>query len=121
MSEPWVILTRRYGSDTESPTVTQLAEAIAELYHENLPGMTEGDYIEHGVAFLRFGFDDGPMYVLEVNRLCQVRFEEWADQDFEKELAPPVKMLYVPEGQALQLWNWLTEGQIDRVRSQPWE
>jgi hypothetical protein len=121
MGEPWVILTRRYGSDTRSPTAVQLAEAIAELYHETLPGMTEGDYAEHGAASLRRGYDDGPMYVLEVSRLCEVRLEEWADQDFEQELGPPRMMHDVPEDRALQLLNWLAEGQIDRVRSQPWE
>ena len=121
MSQPWVILTRRYGGDSRGPTVAQLAEAVAELYHETLPGMTEGDYAEHGSAWLRYGNDDGPMYVLEVNRLREVALEQWADQDDEQELAPPRTMYQVPEDQALRLWCWLAEGQIDRVRSQPWE
>ena len=30
--------------------------------------MTEANHEEHGTAFLRYGFDDGPMYVLEVAR-----------------------------------------------------
>jgi hypothetical protein len=121
MSDPWVILTRRYGGDTRSPSAAHLGEAVAELYHETLAGMTEGDYAEHGAALLRYGYDDGPMYVLEVSRLGEVRLEEWADQDFEQELAPLRTMREVPEEQALQLWSWLAEGQIDRVRSQPWE
>lgn len=121
MSEPWVILTRRYGGDTRSPTVAQLAEAVAELYHETLPGMTDVDYAEHGAASLRYGYDDGPMYVLEINRLREARLEEWADQDFEQELAPPRTMHGVPEDQSLQLWSWLAEGKIEQVRSQPWE
>jgi hypothetical protein len=121
MSEPWVILMRRYGGDTRSPTVAQLVEAVAELYHETLPGMTAGDCAEHGAASLRSGYDDGPMYVMEVSRLREVRLEEWADQDFEQELAPPRTMHDVHEDQALQLWSWLAEGRIDRVRSQPWE
>jgi hypothetical protein len=121
MSQPWVILARRYGSDTRSPTVVQLAEAVAELYHETLPGMTEGDYAEHGAATLRYGYDDGPMYVLEVSRLREVTLEEWADQDYEQTLAPPRRMRDVSEDQALRLWSWLAQGQIDRVRSEPWE
>ena len=121
MSQPWVILTRRYGGDTRSPTIAQLAEAVAELYQETLPGMTEGDYAEHGAASLRYSYDDGPMYVLEVNRLCEVTLGEWADQDYEQELGPPRTMREVSEDQALRLWSWLAEGQIDRVRSQPWE
>ena len=83
--------------------------------------MTEGDYAEHGAAFLRYGYDDGPMYVVEVNRLREVRFEEWADQDFEQELVPSRTMQDVPEAHALQLWSWLAEGQIDQLRSQAWE
>ena len=121
MSQPWVILSRRYGGDTRSPTVAQLAEAIAELYHETLPSMTEGDYAEHGAASLRFGHDDGPMYVLEVSRFREITLEEWADQDYEQELVPPRRMHEVPKDQALRLWSWLAEGQIERVRSQPWE
>ena len=67
------------------------------------------------------GHDDGPMYVLEISRLREVTLEEWADQDFEQELVPPRKMHKVPKDQALRLWSWLAEGQIGRVRSQPWE
>ena len=121
MSQPWVILTRRYGGDTRSPTVPQLSEAVAELYHETLPGMTERDYAEHGAASLRYGYDDGPMYVLEVSRLREVALEEWADQDYGQELAPPRRMREVPEDLALRLWSGLADGQIDGVRSQPWE
>jgi dihydrofolate synthase/folylpolyglutamate synthase len=120
ISQPWTILTARYGGDTRNPTDTQLAEAIAELYHEALPGMTEGDYAEHGAAFLRYGWDDGPMFVVAATRLREVTLEEWADQDFEQELAPARAMRDVSEDRMLQLWIWLAEGQIDRVRSQAW-
>lgn len=121
MSQAWVILTRRYGGDTSSPTAADLASAIAELYHEDQPGLTEDDYAEHGAASLRYGYDDGPMYVLEVSRLHEVTLEEWADQDYEEELAPPRTLRNVSQEQATQLWSWLAAGQIDRVRSQPWE
>ena len=121
MSKPWVILTRRYGEDIRAPTAAQLAQAIGELYDERLPGMTERDYEEHGTAWLRCGYDDGPMFVLEVNRLREVTLEEWADQDYEQELAPLRRMREVSQEQALRLWSWLAQGEIDRVRSQPWE
>jgi hypothetical protein len=121
MSQPWVILTRRYGEDIRSPSAVQLAEAVAELYHEALPGMTEGDYAEHGEGWLRCGYDEGPMFVLTVNRHHEVRLEEWADQDFEQELTPPRRMQFVAEEHALQLWSWMAHGVIDRVRAQPWE
>jgi hypothetical protein len=121
MSQPWVILTRRYGADIRSPSPDQLANAIAELYHETLPDMTEDDYAEHGAAFLRYGYDEGPMFVIEVDRLRQVTFEELADQDYERELMPPRHMHHVSEDQALQLWMYLAHGQIESVRSQRWQ
>jgi hypothetical protein len=120
MSEPWVILTRRHGGETPNTTAAQLTAAIAELYHENLPGMTEGDYSEHGAASLRYGYDDGPMFVLEVSRLREVTLEEWADQDYEMALAPPRTIRAVLEDQALRLWVWLAQGEISRVRAEPW-
>jgi hypothetical protein len=121
MNEPWVILTRRYGNDTRNPTPSQLAEAIAELYHETLPDMTESDYAEHRSASLRYGCDDGPMFVLEVSRLHQVTLEEWADQDYGQQLAPPRRMQGISEERALRLWTSLAQGDIERVRSEPWE
>jgi hypothetical protein len=83
--------------------------------------MTEGDYAEHCAASLRFGFDDGPMFVIAVDRLGTVAFEEWADQDYERELVPPRQRNEVPEEQALRLWNWLADGEIDRLRYHLWD
>jgi hypothetical protein len=120
MSEPWVILTQRYGAETRHPTPAKLAEAVAELYHETLPGMTEEDYAEHGAAWVRFGYDNGPMFVLTINRLGEARFEEWADQDFGQELANPRTMDGMPQSDALQLWVLLAQGDIDRIRQQRW-
>ncbi len=40
----------RYGEGTSNPTETQLKDALFQLYHENIPGMTEGDYADHGAA-----------------------------------------------------------------------
>ena len=61
------------------------------------------------------------MFVLEVNRLGEVSFEEWEDPDYEEELAPRRTMLAVPEELAFQLSLWLAQGDIERVRSEPWE
>jgi hypothetical protein len=116
MSEPWVILTRRYGEDIRGPTAAQLAQAITEVYHEEIPGMTEGDYAEHGAAWLRYGFGAGPLFALEVNRVREVTLEAWADQGYEEELAAPRRLREVPEEQALRLWTWLAEGQLGRVQ-----
>ena len=70
--EPWTILTRRYGGDVRDPSPADLAAAIHELYHEDLAGMTSADYEEHGSATLRYGFDEGPMFLVTVTRAAKV-------------------------------------------------
>ena len=116
MATAWVILECRYGTSVRNPTAPELAAAIAELYHEDLPGMTQADYEEHGAASLRYGFDDGPMFVISVTRGGVVTFEEWADQDYEQELHPPRVSKSFSEQQALELWKCLGRGEIDVVR-----
>src|SRR6185369_14947683 len=118
--EPWVILDSRYGAATSNPTLDELTHAIEELYVENLPGMSPGDYQEHGAASVRYGHDGGPMYVLEVSRLGTVAFEEWADQDFETPLSPRKELSSVPKRHALQLWVWLAGGELESIRNQNW-
>jgi hypothetical protein len=121
MREYHLFLTRRYGQGGRSPTPLQLAEAIAELYHEDLPEMEEASYEEHGAAWLNCVVgDDGPDFNLTVTRGGIVRFEQWADVDYEQELAPAGEMRDVSEAEALQLWTWLAQGQLELVKSQPW-
>ena len=54
LSPAWVILTKRFGGDIRSPTEDQLAQAVDELFNENIEGFMEGDYAEHAHAFLRY-------------------------------------------------------------------
>lgn len=61
-----MILSVRYGGDVRNPSAEELSRAVSEVYHEDIPGMTEDDYAEHPSAGLRCGFDDGPMYVLDI-------------------------------------------------------
>lgn len=119
--ERWTILNVRYGGSFSNPTDEQLAQAIEELYVEQLPDMTEEDYEEHGMAFLCIGYDEGPMYEMEITRGREVWFEEWPDQDeYEHPLVPPRMMEDVSQEHALQLWKLLSLGLIEEVRQQPW-
>jgi hypothetical protein len=120
MSEPWIVLTNRFGEDIENPSSAQLSEAVAELYHEAKPGTSEASNQEHGSAWVRYGFDDGPMFVLDLSRRRSMRLEEWADQDFDQELAPPRTLLDVAEPVAIQALEWLVMGDFDQLRSLPW-
>jgi hypothetical protein len=117
MNIPWVYLLCRYGDEIGSPTVEQIRAAAHELFNENIPGMTEADYDEHGAASLRYGFDEGPMYVLEITRGGLARWEEWADQDYNEELTPVREISEITPERAVALWVELAEGNIDVVRS----
>ncbi len=104
----------------KAPTEKQLVSALHEVYVENALAGHGGDASDHGSAVLRFGYDDGLMYVLEVMCGGTVTFEEWGDQDCEIELAAPRSMTLVPKELALQLWQWLAHRQVAKIRSQPW-
>ena len=117
----WVILTRRYGGDRRDPSTEELAAAIRELFVEDLPGITEADYVEHGDASLRYGFDEGPMYVVAIDRLGNATFEEWADQNYETELAPARTLHLTSQDDAVQLWTLLTTGNVDAIRRLRWD
>ena len=116
MKKPWQYFQKRYGESVSSPSRLELSNAVTELFYEKIPGMTEADYIEHGNAHLRYGFDDGPMYVVEISRIGRATLEEWADQDYENELCPS-KTIPVTAQQALDLWLLLADGKIDQVRT----
>jgi hypothetical protein len=117
----WLILSRRYGGDLRDPSAEDLDRAVDELFLENLPGMRESDYAEHGAAALRYGFDDGPMYVVEIDRVGNARFEQWQDPDFERELAAPLATRLASPAEALRLWSLLAAGDVDGVRGWRWE
>ena len=117
MSNPWCCLELRYGGSIKGPSQDDISAAAAQLFDENLSGMTEADYEEHGVASLRYGYDDGPMYVLEISRSGKARWEEWADQDFDEELCPMREIQFLDRDQVVLLWTRLAQGEIAFIRS----
>lgn len=117
MSKPWCYLLYRYGNETGAPTRDEISAAVKELYEESSPSMTEGDYEEHGAASLRYGYDEGPMFVLEITRHGTAIWEEWADQDYKVELCPEKEVKSLPQEKAVLLWEQLAEGKIDLVRA----
>ena len=116
MSKAWSYLQCRYGESTASPTINQIKNAVSELYHENIPGMTLADYEEHGDISVRYGFDEGPMYVLQISRSGKVTWEEWADQDYEMELQQPKSIYQITEDKAVELLAHLTQGDLELIR-----
>ncbi|NRR28636.1 hypothetical protein HSX11_00245 [Oxalobacteraceae bacterium] len=116
MTQAWVELTRPDGRQQASPSEAQLAAALAEVYG----GTTQAPDGALASAVLRFGYDDGLMYEIEVAHGGDIRFEEWSDRDCEIALASPRRMASLAEPDALQLWKWLAQRQVAKIRSQPW-
>lgn len=115
MAHAWVVLTSLDGRDTADPTDAQLAAALAEVYAPRAKPLDR----DSASATLRFGYDDGLMYVAEVNSAGDIRFEEWSDRDCELALAAPRRMR-ASQDQALQLWCWLAHRQVSRIRELGW-
>lgn len=114
MTQAWVVLTRADGRDVAAPSAGQLAAALAEVYRATADA-------DEATAVLRFGYDDGLMYEMEVRSGGEVRFEEWSDRDCELALASPKRMAALSQDEALQLWTWLAQRQVAKIRNQPWE
>ena len=112
---PWCILTNRWGADTHTPSESQCQAAIADLFNED--GLLEGEASEHGAASLRLGLDDGPMYVIEIDRLGSLTFEQWNDQDYEEEISPPQQVSGVDAKTASEVWALLRNGSVERLKS----
>ena len=116
MTQAWVVLTRPDGRGVPAPSEDQMAAALAEVYSGKALAPDGGP----GSAVLRFGYDDGLMYAMEVSSGGQVRFEEWSDRDCEIALASPRHMSALKQDDALQLWRWLAQRQVAKIRSQDW-
>jgi hypothetical protein len=116
MTQAWLVLTRPDGRDVSAPSEMQLAAALADVYSGKLASAEGGP----GSAVLRFGYDDGLMYEMEVFSGGAVRFAEWSDRDCEIALATPRTMSALAQADALQLWRLMAQRQVAKIRSQPW-
>jgi len=117
MTHAWVELTRPDGHNVAAPTEAQLAAVLSEVYSGKVLAPDGGP----GTAVLRFGYDDGLMYEVEVAAGGAICFAEWSDRDCEIALANPRKMAGAAQEEAFQLWKWLALRQVAKIRSQPWE
>lgn len=126
MTQAWLTLTSMDGRDIAAPTEAQLAAVLAELYAPLRKAKAKGKAtaapgatLEPASAALRFGYDDGLMYVIEVSSGGHIRFEEWSDRDCELALAPPRRMS-ADLIQAQQLWALMARRQVSRIRELDW-
>jgi hypothetical protein len=114
MTQAWVTLTGVDGRDIAAPSEKQLATVLADVY-----GQRRKD-AEPASAALRFGYDDGLMYVAEVHSDGAVSFEEWSDRDCEIALAKP-RHMQANQAEALQLWVMMAKRQVSRIRELAWQ
>ncbi|MDM5178256.1 hypothetical protein PO883_13745 [Massilia sp. DJPM01] len=126
MTQAWLTLTSMDGRDIAAPTEAQLTAALAELYaplrKPKAGAKGKGPPAsapEAASAALRFGYDDGLMYVIEVSRGGAIRFEEWSDRDCELALAPP-RSMSADLNLAQQLWSLMARRQVSRIRELDW-
>jgi len=121
MTQAWVTLTGPDGRELASPTEQQMAEVLAELYtRPGKQGSGAAARSEPRSAALRFGYDDGLMYVAEISSSGQASFEEWSDRDCEMALASPRRMA-ASRTQAQQLWALLAARQVSKIRALDWQ
>ena len=116
MTQAWLVLTLADGREVAAPSEAQMAAALAEVYSGKAGGPDGGP----GSAVLRFGYDDGLMYEMEVSGGGAVRFAEWSDRDCEIALADPRTMASLAQADALQLWRLMARRQVAKIRGQPW-
>jgi hypothetical protein len=114
MTQAWLTLTGLDGRDIAAPTDKQLAATLTALY-----ALGKHASAEPATAALRFGYDDGLMYVAEVNSRGDIRFEEWSDRDCELALATP-RCMHASKAKALELWSLMARRQVSRIRELPW-
>lgn len=113
MTQAWVTLTGMDGRNIAGPADEQIEAALDALFDAD-------DGSEPAMASLRFGYDDGLMYVAEVSSDGTLRFEEWSDSDCEIALAAPRTMRAGYE-QALELWALMARRQVSRIRDLKWQ
>ncbi|MES2898791.1 MAG: hypothetical protein V4723_03635 [Pseudomonadota bacterium] len=113
MTQAWVTLTGRDGRTIAAPSEEQLDTELDAVFEE-------ADGNDTATASLRFGYDDGLMYVAEISSDGTLRFEEWSDSDCELALAAPRTML-AGYDEALVLWDLMARRQVSRIRALPWQ
>lgn len=115
MTQAWCTLTTIDGRVITAPTAAQLSGALAAVYSHG-----KNKQAEHASAALRFGYDDGLMYVAEAGSDGQLSFEEWSDRDCELALAP-MRTMQASKKQALEVWEMMCRRQVSKIRELDWQ
>ncbi|MFZ6681777.1 hypothetical protein [Undibacterium sp. Tian12W] len=92
----WIKLTSRWGVEKQNPELTDLKNALNELFapHDD----------EHPDAWLECGSENGPLYVASVFSIGYAIFTKYSDADMGEELQK-TKMDNINLESGLRLWK----------------
>lgn len=77
----WSHLFSRFGNRGNSSSEENIRRAVQEMYHEDYASLSEGNYVEHPDAWINYGFDSGPVYMLTIRRFGELLLEKRLDQN----------------------------------------
>jgi hypothetical protein len=120
LHQHFLLLSRRFGGDMTNPTEDDLEAALREVFEMAEPGLAGAEDGKSQGAFLQFGPDTGPIFVLYAHRKGELVLEQWVDAKFEREAAAPMGLSGVGFDYARRLWKMACDGNISGLRMEPW-
>jgi hypothetical protein len=111
----WSHLFSRFGNRGNSSSEENIRRAVQEMYHEDYASLSEGNYVEHPDAWINYGFDSGPVYMLTIRRFGELLLEKRLDQD-DIDPAESFRAKKVDEETCCRICMSLVAGDLDFVR-----
>jgi hypothetical protein len=116
----WSYLISRFGTIDTKTTDENIRLAVREMFHEDHPDLLEGDYEEHSVAWVDYGFDEGPVYTMLLRRFGCLTLEKRNDQD-DIDPIESFQLIDVDEDHCIRLFISLVSGDIVSIFQDPWK
>src|SRR5687768_11525048 len=117
-----VNLNLRFGGGRRDPSEAEMRAAIREVFHEDQPTSSEGDYAEHPNSWLSYGVQNGDkwtVHTLDLYRKGRLVFSKYDDQDDAEPVFERTKA-NLTEQNALRLWRLLASGEIEALTKEDW-
>lgn len=102
----WIKLTSRWGVEKQNPALSDLKEALNELFG--------ADDNEHPDAWLECGSENGPLYVTSIFSSGHAIFTKYSDADMGEELQK-TRIDNINHESGLRLWQNLIAGKSEVI------
>jgi hypothetical protein len=99
------------------PPVERVRQVLDQVFH-SVTKISDEAFQEYPNAWLEFFAPDGKQYVLDVYRTRRIYLAITDPNDDDAEQL--FRMDDVSHERAMQLWMWFYEGEVKKVRDQPW-